>query len=1339
MDRVLFVIECTTCQVKLNVRHEAAIGAILTCPKCGSMVHVVPPANWRGISPGKPDTEQSQAGSPSGTAERPTSSSGLAAPSSPPSEGAQPRTVTLGDRDRKALSSRGTSGGMPVAKSTVGPEEATSNTPGTRAAAESQTSPESLGAQTSPAVPRETVKGSAAAAQILSALGTSESSLVPSREQKTPQGTLARASTTTSVTGDPLEPPRISWALWIANRWVLGVALAGSAAMLALGMFIGGLVWRSGVKVAGGDSATVPPLAAQGNELRIADIDGSSTPQPLASFAPDVGWWRRWIPRESRAFGRLDTRSASAAHAFSFFSWVLGPGFDSTVVQGLGSLGIRPEAIGEIVWALGDLSLWPDPGIIAVCLTARHETRGLSLRGDFSDLSIGAFRFRVDATSGWPYPFGILDIRTFVTGREALLRSLGDNRQPMTEFASPAIQKLWPLIPSSADCFVVIDLGAMKTPPFRPLDAVFEVWPEAKEVWKLVSMATVGILALYRSEADGRMDLALLCETPTTAQQLREALSRFTSTISGAEVSQEGKSDGNSAPLGTGDGSDEHGEVENPLRSVVRNYLQNITCEVEGEIVWLRLKLVTDLASTLAKLSGARAELLGAWQSAGATIAEENQRCLLRGLEDYRSAWGILPPGAGGAPLLPPETRLSWIAMLLPHLGLADWHRQLRFAYSWNTLPNRDVALRPLSVVDNPLIDTKVAAGGFPCSHYVGVGGVGPEAPYRTPGSPQAGLFSYRQPVRLEDIPDGASNTLAVLGVYADLGPWAAGGRATVRPLTKPPYVNGPDGFGSGMPHGMLAGMADGSVRFISRDVDPRVLEQMAAIGDGLPLDLAAVESVGPRLHSSPSPRVVANNDSRGEQRAFDSKTPAFGAGPGERDMNPMDTPLGGAEQTQGIAVASGSRNLRATATRDEQQTVVRSTGGAGPSRNELLPPPLAETSGEPTSIKRSDTTDAESDSVLLPQPDERLAMRFTQAKIPSIPLVDAVRLAGRMANVPVAFDLDALVAFDHDLLQPVSVDLAGGTLGELLEGILKPRGLTYALAHGCVVVTLPESRRNELVTIVYPLKGLTSSDSKDIDRLATFIRMFIAPESWQEHGSAGTLTIQGEEVVVLQTGLVQRQVAKFLDRLRVARSLGGLSLGPQGPDQLATQLGRAKPALLKPVTVNFFEPTSLSSVMEFIERQTDVKLVIDYPACTTEGISPSTLLTIAAYEEPLAVVLEQMLFPLGLGYRALGPRLLEISPRKILDKRLEFEFYRVKRLLALLEKTAEGQSPEEVLLEKIKADLGGGLWSDAGGSGEIALDRPSQCLIVLQSQVIHAELERLLLRSHNELEETSP
>lgn len=50
----LFSIECTTCQQRLNVRDESAIGEIQICPKCGSMVLVEAPSDWQGKASDEP-------------------------------------------------------------------------------------------------------------------------------------------------------------------------------------------------------------------------------------------------------------------------------------------------------------------------------------------------------------------------------------------------------------------------------------------------------------------------------------------------------------------------------------------------------------------------------------------------------------------------------------------------------------------------------------------------------------------------------------------------------------------------------------------------------------------------------------------------------------------------------------------------------------------------------------------------------------------------------------------------------------------------------------------------------------------------------------------------------------------------------------------------------------------------------------------------------------------------------------------------------------------------------------------------------------------------------------
>ena len=179
---------------------------------------------------------------------------------------------------------------------------------------------------------------------------------------------------------------------------------------------------------------------------------------------------------------------------------------------------------------------------------------------------------------------------------------------------------------------------------------------------------------------------------------------------------------------------------------------------------------------------------------------------------------------------------------------------------------------------------------GFPVTHYVGVAGVGPDAGRLPADDPRAGVFGYGRTTRPADITRGTANVIAVLGVSEHCGAWAAGGEATVRPLTQRPYVNGPDGFGSGQPGGMLAGMADGSVRFISKDVDPGVLEQLATI------------------HGNDGVTVAALGTEAGAGRR-PAQGPAIG--PGEARRHADDEPAGPRRQDKPAAPAAAARRQR--------------------------------------------------------------------------------------------------------------------------------------------------------------------------------------------------------------------------------------------------------------------------------------------------------------------------------------------------------------------------------------------------------------------------------------------
>jgi hypothetical protein len=61
VEKAIFSISCTTCRARLAVRSEAAIGEILECPRCQSMVQIVPPPGW---TPAPPPAVETAAGPP---------------------------------------------------------------------------------------------------------------------------------------------------------------------------------------------------------------------------------------------------------------------------------------------------------------------------------------------------------------------------------------------------------------------------------------------------------------------------------------------------------------------------------------------------------------------------------------------------------------------------------------------------------------------------------------------------------------------------------------------------------------------------------------------------------------------------------------------------------------------------------------------------------------------------------------------------------------------------------------------------------------------------------------------------------------------------------------------------------------------------------------------------------------------------------------------------------------------------------------------------------------------------------------------------------------------------
>lgn len=244
------------------------------------------------------------------------------------------------------------------------------------------------------------------------------------------------------------------------------------------------------------------------------------------------------------------------------------------------------------------------------------------------------------------------------------------------------------------------------------------------------------------------------------------------------------------------------------------------------------------------------------------------------------------PPGAliardesfGGRGNLRLDERVSFLRELLPYFD-DDRYRMLYTQidpskpwYDGQNLKAARVLVPQFLHPGAPPYFGEAKAGGremrVALSHFVGMAGVGPDAPFYRKDDPRAGIFgdpAYRPPTRLDEIRDGTSNTILMIQVDSRLaGPWIQGGGSTMRGTS----LAGND---VGRPYGFLAPthggkpgtfvvMADGSVRYITRNISPEVFKALCTMAGGE--TLPSLDTVAPRVEArqellSPAPGSV--------------------------------------------------------------------------------------------------------------------------------------------------------------------------------------------------------------------------------------------------------------------------------------------------------------------------------------------------------------------------------------------------------------------------------------------------------------------------------------------------
>jgi hypothetical protein len=193
----------------------------------------------------------------------------------------------------------------------------------------------------------------------------------------------------------------------------------------------------------------------------------------------------------------------------------------------------------------------------------------------------------------------------------------------------------------------------------------------------------------------------------------------------------------------------------------------------------------------------------------------------------------------------------SWMTQLLPFLGHQKEYDKINFNQGLTDGDNLQVGATVIPAFLNPLDDRPKWKGyplqGLALTHFVGMSGVEDArnvvAATLPRSDPRAGVFGYDEVASPAQITDGTSQTIMVIGSGTMANPWIMGGGGTVRGAREP-YFDKVSGFGSrNLPQaGALTIMADGSVRFISANVDPAAFRSMCTIhgSDTVVLEKAA-------------------------------------------------------------------------------------------------------------------------------------------------------------------------------------------------------------------------------------------------------------------------------------------------------------------------------------------------------------------------------------------------------------------------------------------------------------------------------------------------------------------
>lgn len=232
--------------------------------------------------------------------------------------------------------------------------------------------------------------------------------------------------------------------------------------------------------------------------------------------------------------------------------------------------------------------------------------------------------------------------------------------------------------------------------------------------------------------------------------------------------------------------------------------------------------------------------LTGCDRSGASSKSNQNLKAIGIGLHAYHDRNKAFP--IGGSPSGRDTKILAWQVALLPHLNHQALYEKYDQNQPWNDPANRPVVTTRIDEYVRTSEQSVQDKNGLALTHYSGS-----NALFRPWGSK-----------RISQITDGTSNTLFVGEIGSDPPPWGRTGNARDPRLGlhgKATQFGRSDGSGAQFL------LCDGTVRNLSSNVDPKILEALTTTNEHE--DVAAMLEEMNRPTSSPKPVVKLTDEEK--------------------------------------------------------------------------------------------------------------------------------------------------------------------------------------------------------------------------------------------------------------------------------------------------------------------------------------------------------------------------------------------------------------------------------------------------------------------------------------------